>query len=80
MVQTFLGYQLNPIAALPSGISWIRSSEAPASSSMVRRQTFRLRKRNATQMRMYAGTSTAADRKLLMKGFGCIWDVFSDRP
>lgn len=79
MVQTFSVYPLNPFAALPWGISWIRRSDAPASSSMVKRQTFRLRKRNATQMRMYAGISTAADRKLLMKGLGCIWDVFSDR-
>lgn len=65
---------------IPSGTSWIKNSDAAASTRMVRRQSFRRQKRSATQMAMYAGTSTAADKKLLMKGLGCIWDEFRDRP
>lgn len=58
----------------------MKSSDAAARSRRVRRQTFRLMKRSATQMMRYAGISTAADRKLLMKRLGCNWDAFSDRP
>lgn len=65
---------------VPSGTSWIKNSDAAENTRIVRRQSFRRQKRSATQMQRYAGTSTAADKKLLMKGLGCIWDEFRDRP
>lgn len=65
---------------IPSGTSWINNNDAAANTRIVRRQSFRRQKRSATHMQMYAGTSTAADKKLLIKGLGCIWDEFRDRP
>lgn len=66
--------------SIPSGTSWIKSSDAAANTRTAKRQSFRRQKRSATHMVTYAGTSTAADKKLLMKGLGCIWDEFRDRP